>query len=188
MSIELSIVGPFLSRGLICHLVVVVTVFPLASCHLGSFFRTMKTRSDDDAQASRQLASSQPPRQAATKTHRAQAGSHAGRQLQARSHASRQLASTQAGRQGECWRNPINFLAKSLENPDTILAISWENSEKILAEFWQNPRTIPAKSWQNPAESWANPGNILGKAGRVRAKSWKNPDRQTGRTHSRSFP
>ena len=54
----------------------------------------MKTRSDDDAQASRQLASSQPPRQAATKTHRAQAGSHAGKGKQ---------AATQAGRQAS-WR------------------------------------------------------------------------------------
>ena len=143
---KMSVVGFIFSGSVIWRLVVVVTVSPLASCYLGSFFRTMKTRSDDVAQASTQLASSQPPRQAATKIHRAQAGSHAGRQLQARSHASRQLASTQAGRRGECWRNPINFLAKSLENPDTILAISWENSEKILAEFWQNPGKILAES------------------------------------------
>ena len=102
----------------------------------------------------------------------------AGRQPQARSHASRQLASRQAGRQGECWQNPIKFLAISWYNPSNILG-------KNLRKSWQDSGKMVGKSWQNPAGSWKKPGNILPKSGRKGAKSWKNPGRQAGTYASR---
>ena len=135
-------------------------------------------------------ASSQPQRQAATKTHRmTQAGS--------RRHAATQAGSLQADRQAgrenagkilsKSWQNLGKILAeflqlpgRTLHNPGKILATSCQN----LVESEQNPGKILTdkqadrlgKSWQNSCKilgkSWQNPGKILAKSGRTRTKSW----------------